>query len=390
MHNLDLAKNGARPPNVSGNKPHLMIRKILGIATFLSFCFLFSTAQKRAQKGFIINGHIDGIEKETKVYLIDIDAQAFMDSAITNKGNFTLKGHVENPTVCWIRCQSQDAIVMAENTNMKFEASLKNMSLFSETKGGKEQDLQNELQVLQRPYEIVCSAAFDSIMNNHFTDQEHKKRMIKHYDHNQSISQGIYVEFGKRHPNSFLGLDILYRNRQTIGKDSIKHLLTLMSDPIKASGKAQALEIFVHSELAQKGKPFIDFEAQSINGASFKLSSLKGNYILLSFWNAGCTPCRYENRALSKEYDRLKERLAIVSFSTSKNKTAWLKATKDDYIQWSNVSDLAGENSKIKVQYDVQAEPTSYLINKDGIIVEKFIGFDSDFLDKLERLIAQK
>ena len=92
-----------------------------------------------------------------------------------------------------------------------------------------------------------------------------------------------YVEFGKRHPNSYLGLDIIYRNRQIIGKDTIKTLLSHISKELKSSVNAQALKVFLNGELAEKGKQFIDFDAKTLNGMPFKLSSLKGNYILLNF-----------------------------------------------------------------------------------------------------------
>lgn len=367
-----------------------MLIKTLLLGILSALCFQYSIGQKVEKKSFVISGHIDGIENGTMVYLFDLDAQVVIDSSISQNGNFTMKGQVERPTTCWIRCKDQNATIQLENTRMEFTAPLKEMNLYQQTKGGREQDLQNQLTALQRPYDVRYFSAYDSLINNKFTDDDHKKRLIKSFNENQSASQNIYIEFGKRHPNSFLGLDILYRNRQTIGKDTIKSLLTQMPSHIRLTGKAQALDIFVHSELAQKGKPLIDFETKSIEGKPFKLSSLKGNYILLSFWNAGCVPCRMENRKMSKDYDRLKDKLSIVSFSTDKNRSAWLKASNDDKILWSNVSDLAGDNGKIKTIYDVQAIPTSYLINKEGIIVEKFIGFDDDFINQLEKLIDKK
>ncbi len=64
-----------------------------------------------------------------------------------------------------------------------------------------------------------------------------------------------------------------------------------------------------------------------------------------------------------------------------------MKASKSDNIVWTNVSDLKGDNGIIKTKYGVQAIPTSFLINKDGIVVEKFVGFDQDFNDKINRLL---
>ncbi|MBL0336871.1 MAG: TlpA family protein disulfide reductase [Chitinophagaceae bacterium] len=262
--------------------------------------------------------------------------------------------------------------------------------MYATAKGGREQDLQTELTALQHPYEVVFFGAYDSLNNKYYRDTLHRQQLIKKLNLYQDTAQRIYVEFGKKHPNSYIGLDILYRNRQRVGKETIESLLPEIESSIKASPKGEALLLFVLGELAKKGKPFIDFQVPDINGNLFKLSALKGNYILLSFWNAACGPCRRENRKLSQDFGRFKNKLAIVSFSTDKVKSVWLKASLTDNILWTNVSDLQGDNGKIKTQYDVQAIPTTFLINRDGIIIEIFIGLDEDFLNIVEKLISHE
>lgn len=338
-------------------------------------------------KGFVINGHIEGIENGTKVYLHNVDEQVKIDSAVSQNGNFILKGVVERPTTCWIECKDQYATIQVENTLMEFTAPFTNMRLYAKVTGGKEQQLQTELTGLQHPYELVFFNAYDSLIKKYYRDSLHQKALIQNLNHYQDTAQLIYVEFGKRHPNSYLGLDILYRNRQKIGKDTIANLLYEMEESLKATTKGQALTLFAYGELAKKGVTFIDFEVTTIDGQPFRLSSLQGKYILLSFWNAACAPCRRENKKLSAQYDRFKDKVAIVSFSTDKIKAAWVKASQSDNILWTNVSDLKGDNGKIKTQYDVQAIPTSYLINPKGIIIEKFVGLDDDFLEVLEKLL---
>jgi len=51
------------------------------------------------------------------------------------------------------------------------------------------------------------------------------------------------------------------------------------------------------------------------------------------------------------------------------------------------VSDLKGGHGRIKTQYNVQAIPVSFLIDKQGIIVEKFIGFEENFLEQLKKMV---
>lgn len=342
------------------------------------------------EKGFIIKGHIDGIEDASWVKLYDLDQQIFLDSALSKKGDFILTGKVENPKTCWVKCKDEYAIIQVENTEMTFNSPIKDMHLYSTIQGGGEQGLQNELKKLQQPYDILYFSAYDSLIKNKFTSDSEKQRLIKKFNESQSISQEIYVNFGKEHPNSYLGLDIIYRNRKTIPKDSLKLIFENLLPTFKETPRAKALKIFLYEELAQKGKPSIDFKVKTIEGEDFSLSSLKGKYIYLSFWSAGCAPCRMENKLFSHNLKELPKELSLVSFSIDKNAKAWDNATESDSIVWYNVSDLEGINGRIKNQYQVQAIPTSFLIDKNGIIIEQFIGFDTNIIKRIKTLIEER
>lgn len=363
---------------------------IIFFTIFLLTCSIFSEAQKLKGSGFIINGHIEGIKNGTKVYLHNIDEQLKIDSAVAVEGNFTFKGQVESPTACWIECKDQYAIVMVENTVMKFRSPLKNMRLYAVAEGGREQLLQNQLAVLQHPYEKVYFGAYDSLVQKQYQNKEHEKLLAQKLNDYQDSAQHVYIAFGKQHPNSYLGLDIIYRNRQSIGKEGVEPLYAQLDEALRSTPKGQALKTFLYGELAQKGKGFIDFEVQTLEGTPFKLSSLKGSYILLSFWSAGCVPCRREHKKISSDYSRLKDNVSFVSFSLDKNKSTWQKASREDNILWANVSDLKGDAGRVKALYDVQSIPTSFLIDKEGVIIEKFIGLEEDFLNQLQKIAARK
>ncbi|HQS55273.1 MAG: hypothetical protein B7Y15_08595, partial [Bacteroidetes bacterium 24-39-8] len=247
--------------------------------------------------------------------------------------------------------------------------------------------LRNKLDEKQQPYNIIAYHAYDSLIAKQYRDSEHKKILISHVNNYQDTAQQIYINFGISNPNSYLGLDILYRNRNSIGKVTIQSLLSQMSSEILSSSKAKSLTFFAKDELAKKGGKMIDFKANDLQGNQFKLSSLKGKYILLSFWSKGCGPCRMENRNFSDNYQKFRDKIEIVSFSLDNNKAYWIEASREDNIKWTNVSDLEGETGKIKTQYNVQSIPASFLINPEGIIIESFIGFGDEFLKALDKII---
>ncbi|WP_158798812.1 TlpA disulfide reductase family protein [Pedobacter sp. L105] len=254
--------------------------------------------------------------------------------------------------------------------------------------GGKEQTLQTQLDQLERKYERVYLSAYDSVTRKLYVDSIQRSRLVKVFNVANDAFMNIYVSFGKKHIDSYLGLDIIYRNRNSIPKDSVVLLYKALPAFLKNTGNAVALKVFISENLVKKGDHFKDFQVLDIQGKPFKLSALKDKYIYLTFGSLGCGPCRMENKEISKNYDSLSKNVALVNFSLDVNKVEWEAAAKADGIIWYNVSDMAGMSGKIKTLYGVQAMPTSFLIDKNGIIVEKFDGYSPDNFKEVERIVS--
>lgn len=342
-------------------------------------------------EGFVIDGNIDGIADSSLVILYDMSQKITIDSAFTRGGQFKLSGQVDQPTGYYIMTGNEYTYLLVENVKMTFNAPLEDMHLYSTTTGGREQELLNEMQQLQLPYDTKSTAALDSIMTEQYSSEEEKDQLFASYNVNQEKSKEIYVDFGKRHPNSHLGMRILYQNRQRIDKDALKAIYEKVSPEYRDTPSAQALHTYLYDKTVEIGKPFIDFEVTTIDGEPFKLSSRQGNYIYLTFWSRGCGPCRMENKFLSQHYADIPEELEVVSFSLDGDIEQWKEASEVDNILWENVSDFGGEEGKVKTQYEVQALPTSYLIDREGIVRKRFGGFDpkGNIIAELETIIAE-
>ncbi len=116
-----------------------------------------------------------------------------------------------------------------------------------------------------------------------------------------------------------------------------------------------------------------EISMKDTEGNTRRLSDLRGKVVLIDFWASWCGPCRRENPNVVKLYKKYHDRgFEIYSVSLDKEKSAWLKAIKDDGLVWPNhVSDLNGWTSSGGKTYGIMSVPSTVLVDKDGKIIAR-------------------
>ncbi|MDR2099518.1 MAG: TlpA family protein disulfide reductase [Campylobacteraceae bacterium] len=114
--------------------------------------------------------------------------------------------------------------------------------------------------------------------------------------------------------------------------------------------------------------------AKDMSGKSVKLDEFKGKVIVVRFWEKGCHHCMMEMPKLQALQDEYKDDLAVIGIN-SFNSVEDIKAFKDEYK--INFTLLKDDLDISKKRYGVIVVPTTFLIDKNGIVKEKIFGMTS-------------
>jgi len=128
----------------------------------------------------------------------------------------------------------------------------------------------------------------------------------------------------------------------------------------------------VPAEGTQIGNLAPDFQLQNLDGQFISLSDLRGKPVLLNFWATWCSPCRAEMPYLQQVYEEWSDKgLEMLAINVGGNPTQ-----AKGFLQTYNLSlpVLLDPRWDIGKKYNVVGIPTTFFLDKDGIIQEKIIG----------------
>jgi peroxiredoxin len=115
-----------------------------------------------------------------------------------------------------------------------------------------------------------------------------------------------------------------------------------------------------------------DFTLSDITGKPVKLSQFRGKVVVLNFWSIWCGPCLAEMPSLNKLYLEFKDKGLIV-LSIAEDPA---EKPVRSYIQEKGIAFpiLMDKDKKIYFKYSLFGIPVTFLIDKKGVVAEKFIG----------------
>ncbi len=120
------------------------------------------------------------------------------------------------------------------------------------------------------------------------------------------------------------------------------------------------------------GAPAPDFTLADLSGTQVSLSDFKGQVVLLNFWATWCPPCKLEMPTLQQHYVDFKDQgLVVVGVEAGEPKAEVQAFAAEQRLTFPI---LADEKSAVTDQYRVLALPTTFVIDRQGVIVRQHRG----------------
>lgn len=324
---------------------------------------------------FVLKGTLNPDDSNGKIYLRYAQGEEWVyDTATVSNGHFRFEGHVDAPVAAYLSDgQRREAIALyLTPATMEFSGTL------------------------SEPYRFTLTG---SPMNDEYL--EYVEKVLPLYKKGEALQQemqkggdahkrlealkqellGIDREFIER-PGSLYGVEVLKKYLGSFSPEQAEKYFNSYAEEGRKSSPGQ--EVAAEIQRAKRllpGQPAPELVTADIDGKPFRLSDLRGKYIILDFWASWCVPCRASNPQLIKLWKKYHDKgLEIVCVADNDSMLdQWHEAIEKDGIgmfrhvlrglkKKGDDFDRSGDLSK---PYNIHSIPTKYLIDADGNIVGK-------------------
>ncbi|RJR42185.1 MAG: TlpA family protein disulfide reductase [Desulfobacteraceae bacterium] len=127
------------------------------------------------------------------------------------------------------------------------------------------------------------------------------------------------------------------------------------------------------------GGPAPDFSLKDTSGNTVSLKDLRGKYVILDFWATWCPPCLMSIPELVSLHGKYKDRdLVVLGISLDDPDKVDTRALNRFREQHRIGYTILRGNDKVVYDYsgrDGMPIPTMFLLDREGRIVEKLVGY---------------
>ena len=368
------------------------------IRHLLLFIIVLATLPGCKNNNIAIKGKLINPVSGEYIYLDELRSNDLVtvDSVpVSEEGTFSLTRKIEFPSFYLLKTDESNFLTMLLEPGQKIELTADRNSLnfpaYISGSGGTElmaeynrklqatidklAGLREEyVQNLGSPQLYIVMTRLDSIAQIYLDDiNSYTKKYIDENLTSLVILAALYQQVA---PGEYVlnpGTDLQY----FIRVDSALSILYPDYEPVKSLHEqvrnmiSEIPEQNLISPVIPRGSEVPEITLPNPEGDTIRLSSTRGNVVLLDFWAAWCSPCRKENPNLVKAYNLYHNKgFEIYQVSLDRTREAWVQGIQEDNLgEWIHVSDVKYWNSAVVPLYKIESIPSNYLLDREGRVI---------------------
>jgi peroxiredoxin len=350
------------------------MKKVFGLAILAVSIFAISCKNSNELS---ISGKVDNAGEIKKVLLYETDQ--LVDSAFLNENNeFKFRRVTEEPDFYTLVVGEKNFLVVGKNGDeLNFKTNYTDSTNNYEINGSEESEKIREFNQIGNDFSKLYKKIQDDysrmVEANPAAKDSIYNVLMPQFQSTMDKFSETSLTFAKENKNNLAG----FFAASSLDQSRYETELIAYAEEIRSVfPKNKAVQSFVAKMAEVKsvsvGQMAPEFELNNTEGKLVKLSDFKGKYVLLDFWASWCAPCREENPNIVKQFESFKDKgFTVLGVSLDEEKSDWLKAIKDDRLNWTQVSELKRWDGKVTMKYKVEGIPASFLLDPKGKILAK-------------------
>lgn len=371
-----------------GSSDHLKTN-YLRMKNILYLFFVIAITACNKQK-ITISGHIHSADT-LMLYLEEVDVyeSRIADSVqLTKNGRFKFSIKSDIPCFYQLRLSNNKNIILfpVPGEHIDVQADAGNIITSLVTTGSVNTKLATDLiqmchttgvrlDSLDNLYEKAESDEVKELLNQEYVKiiDAQRKYSISFILENYKSLASIYALHQQYRPESYVFYKTTDLQFFRILSDSLtkyipesKHVIALKAYTNDMISDYQSDLIFRKAEDTDNLIP--DISLPDFAGDTISLRSLKGRYVLLTFWISTSENSIEQNLLLKSVYNKYRKYgFEIYQVSFNSLVETWKKAVSFDELPWISVIDTSYPNSTVAWNFNISAVPQNYLIDRDQV-----------------------